>query len=50
MAEWKNGGMAGLQRTVPRRMAEWRDCKERYLPSTFMVHADTDDDDDTDTF
>jgi hypothetical protein len=36
-------------------MAEWRDCKERwngrngYLPTTFMVHADTDDD-DTDTF
>ena len=35
MAEWRNGGMA-----------KWRDGRNRYLPTSFMVHAD----DDTDTF
>ena len=28
-------------------LAEWRDGRNRYLPTSFMVHAD---DDDTDTF
>ena len=43
MAEWRNGGMAELRNGG---MAEWRDGRNRYLPTSFMVHAD----DDTDTF
>ncbi len=44
-AEWQNGRTAEWQNG---RMAEWRDCKERrngrngYLPTSFMVHANTD--------
>ncbi len=41
MAEWQNGGILIL--------AEWWDGRNCYLPTTFMVHAD-DDNDDTDTF
>ena len=41
--EWRNGGMAELRNGG---MAEWRDGRNRYLPTSFMVHAD----DDTDTF
>ena len=45
MAERRNGGTAELvERLI---LAEWRDGRNRYLPTSFMVHAD---DDDTDTF
>jgi hypothetical protein len=40
VAEWRNGGMAEW-------LAKWRDGRNGYLPTTFMVHAD---DTDTDTF
>ena len=43
MAEWRNGGMAEWRNGG---MAKWRDGRNRYLPTSFMVHAD----DDTDTF
>ena len=44
MAERRNGGTAELvERLI---LAEWRDGRNRYLPTSFMVHAD----DDTDTF
>jgi hypothetical protein len=44
MVEWRNGGTAELvERLI---LAEWRDGRNRYLPTSFMVHAD----DDTDTF
>ena len=52
MAEQLNSRMAEqrtaelVQRLI---LAEWRDGRNRYLPTSFMVHAD-DDDDDTDTF
>ena len=46
MAEWRNGGTAELvERLI---LAEWQDGRNCYLPTSFMVHAD--DDDDTDTF
>ena len=53
--EWRNGGMAERRNSVTAELverlilAEWRDGRNRYLPTSFMVHAD-DDDDDTDTF
>jgi hypothetical protein len=48
MAEWRNGGMAD-------RMAEWqKEWQNGQMAGTatyvlFMVHADTNDDTDTDT-
>jgi hypothetical protein len=56
-AEWQTGRTAEPQtgrmaeRLNSGRMAEWWDCKEQrygrngYLPTLFMVHADTNDDD-----
>jgi hypothetical protein len=32
MAEWRNGGMAEW-------LAKWRDGRNGYLPTSFMVHA-----------
>ncbi len=43
MAEWRNGGNGG-------RMAEWLNGRNGYLPTIFMVHANDNDDDNTDTF
>ena len=44
MEEWRNGGIRGTIDSGG--MAGWRDGRNRYLPTSFMVHAD----DDTDTF
>ncbi len=43
MAEWWNGVI--VERLI---LAEWRDGRNRYLPTAFMVHAD--DNTNTDTF
>ncbi len=45
--EWRNGGMAELVEQLI--LVEWRDGRNRYLSTAFMVHAD-DDDTNTDTF
>jgi hypothetical protein len=45
-AEWQNGRMAEWQNG---RMAEWRKGQNGYLPTSLMVHANTDTDTDTDT-
>ena len=48
MAEWQNGGMAEWWNGG--RMAEWSNGGNGYLPTIFMVHANNDDDDNTNTF
>ncbi len=47
MADWQNGGIG---RAIDSGgTAEWRDGRNRYLPTAFMVHA-ADTDTDTNTF
>jgi hypothetical protein len=49
--EWRNGRMAELWNGGNGgQMAEWLNGGNGYLPTIFMVHADDDDDKDTDTF
>ncbi len=43
MEEWRNGGNGG-------RMAEWLNGGNGYLPTIFMVHANDNDKDNTNTF
>ncbi len=47
MVERRNGGTAELVEQLI--LVEWRDARNRYLPTAFMVHAD-DTNTDTDTF
>jgi hypothetical protein len=43
MADWRNGGIG--KAIDSGGTAEWRNGQNGYLSTSFMVHADDDDDD-----